>query len=103
MNSFNTSSHLVLCLPRLLVPSTLPNIISFSIPLALIVCPKKVSACLAIMPSNEIPGFISSKRAYFLIQKSVGWILDTLKLLPAQTLMRMATSDMNLSKTHGCL
>ena len=38
-------------------------------------------------------------RAYFLIQESVGWTLETLKLLPAQTLMRMATSVMNLSNT----
>ena len=67
MNSFNTSSHLVLCLPHLLLPSALPNITSFSIPLALIVCPKKVSACLAIMPSNEISGFISSKTDLFVL------------------------------------
>ena len=68
MNCFNTSSHLILCRrPRRLVPSTLPNIISFSIPLALIVCPKKVSAILAIMPSNEISGFISSKTDLFVL------------------------------------
>ena len=52
---------------------------------------------------NTGAGWSTGGGAYFLIQKSVGRTLDTLKLLPAQTLMCMATSVMNLSKTNCCL
>ena len=65
--SFKKSSHLALCLSCLLVPSTLPNIIPSSIPQARIVCPKKVSACLTVMPFNEISGFTSTKRDLFFL------------------------------------
>ena len=45
-SSFNTPRHLAICLLRLLVSSSLVNIISFSITLACIVYPKKVSVVL---------------------------------------------------------
>jgi len=61
---FNESIHLVLCLPRLLVPSTFTSITSFSIPQACIACLKKVRARLTTMPSREVSGLISSKQTY---------------------------------------
>ena len=42
-------------------------------------------------------------RAYFLIQKSVGWTFDTLELPAAKTLMRMAARAVTLFKTSDGL
>jgi len=57
----NESIHLVLCLPRLLVPSIFPSVTSFSIPQAHTVCITKVRARLTTTPSGEVSGLISSK------------------------------------------
>ena len=54
------SSHLILCRPLLLLPSTFPNISVFSNESALhIRWPKYWSFSLNISPSNEHPGLIS--------------------------------------------
>ena len=76
--SFRELSHLVLCLPRLLVPSTFPSITSFSIPLARIVCPKAIGARLMIMPSRDVSVLISSKIDVFVLI-SVQGILSNLR------------------------
>ena len=54
------SNHLILCHPRLLLPSILPSIRVFSIESALrIRWPKYWSFSFNISPSNEHPGLIS--------------------------------------------
>ena len=54
------SNHLILCCPRLLLPSTFPSIMVFSNESALhIRWPKYWSFSFNIRPSNEHPGLIS--------------------------------------------
>ena len=59
------SSHLLLCLPLLLLPSIFPSIRVFSNESALrIMWPKCWSFSFGISPSNEHPGLISSRMGW---------------------------------------
>ena len=60
VQSVMSSSHLVLCYPLLLLPSTAPSITVFSCVLALFIrWPKYWSFSFRISPSNEYSGLIS--------------------------------------------
>ena len=60
IESVMASSHLILCHPRLLLPSILPSIRDFSDESALrIRWPKYCSFCFSISPSNEYSGLVS--------------------------------------------
>ena len=59
--------------------------------------------CNYLILQPDQSGRHGSIRAYFLIQKSVGWTFDTLELPPAQTLMRMAALAAILFKISGRL
>ena len=70
------SSHLILCLPLLLLPSILPSIRVFSNESALCIrWPKYWNFSFNISPSNEHPGLIS-------------FIMDWLDLLAVQGTLR---------------
>ena len=59
-------SHLILCCPRLFLPSILPNIKAFSSELALCIrWPKYWSFSFSISPSNEYSGLISFRIDWF--------------------------------------
>ena len=59
------SNHLILCCPRLLLPSIFPSIRVFSNESALHMCPKYWSFSFSISPSNEYSGLISFRIAWF--------------------------------------
>ena len=66
IESVMLSSHLILCLPLLLLPSIFPSIRIFSNELALcITWPKYWSFSFNISPSNEHPGLISFRMDWF--------------------------------------
>ena len=70
------SSHLILCLPLILLPSIFPSIRVFSNELALSTrCPKYWSFSFNISPSSEHPGLISFR-------------MDWLELLAVQGTLR---------------
>ena len=66
IESVMPSNHLILCLPLLLVASTLPRIRDFSNESTLhIRCPKYWSSNFSISPSNEFSGLISFRIDWF--------------------------------------
>ena len=66
VESVMPSSHLILCRPLLLLPSTFPSIRVFSNQSALLIrCPKYWSLSFNISPSNEHSGLISFRMDWF--------------------------------------
>ena len=97
----NSSSHLILCRPLLLLPSILPSIRVFSSESALCIrWPKYWSFSFNISPSNEEPGLIS-----------LGWTgspcspRDSQESSPAPQFKSISSSALNLlySPTLTCI
>ena len=81
IKSVMPSSHLILCCPLLLLPSTFPSITVFSNESALLIRrPKYWSFSFSISPSNEDPGLISFRMDWLDLIAVQG----TLKSLPQQ-------------------
>ena len=85
VQSVMPSSHLILCRPRLLLPSIFPSIRVFSNEPVLIRWPKYWSFSFSICPSNEHPGLISFRMDWFDLLAMQG----TLKSSPAPQFKRI--------------
>ena len=97
------SSHLILCYPLLLLPSTFPSIRIFFNESALHVrWPKYWSFSFSISPSNEHPGLISFRRDWLDLLEVPGTLKSLLQhhSSKASILRRSAFFTVQLSHLH---
>ena len=80
IKSVGPSNHLILCCPRLLLPSIFPSIIVFSNESVLCIrWPKYWSFSFSISPSNEYSGLVSFRMDWFDLPEVQGTLKSLLQ------------------------
>ena len=95
MESMMPSNHLILCHPRLFLPSIFPSIRVFPYESALYIrCSKYCSFSFSISPSNEYSGLIFFRMDWFDLPTSKGLS----RVFPAQQLKSINSLVLSLRK-----